>query len=142
MAGSDAVEFYGMAAQIIPVLFVALAFELGKRSFLPDDDIEKLARGAEPRADQIRRVAAAYTLVVTLALVLGEAAALIGMSHGHSVSFQFADTGWWVASAITIGGVGLAAPLFVRQLITLIPACSTARKVAIATLGGAVPSAV
>jgi hypothetical protein len=96
---------------------LALAFEFrGEREgflFLP----------ARLTNERDLRFAAVYTLVLSLAIVAGEATALFVLA-GHEPS---SVTKWFVGTALTTGGLGVLIPIVLMQLIVLAPEASRVR---------------
>src|SRR5829696_7807414 len=111
-------DFYSTAAQVIPLIFVALAFEFRGQGgqFLPRE-----LQGDTPAAEAsdgtgrgILLWAAVYTFVMTLVLATGEVVALLVIAN---------DTVWWgsrliVASSLVIGGLGIVGPIGLQQYNT------------------------
>lgn len=101
--------FYSTAAQIIPIIFLALAFEFRGEGFrfLPAG----LSTDDDPKFE------AAYSLFLASALAAGEATALLVLV-GHEPS-QF--TKWLVGTALTVGGLGVLIPVVMMQLLAIFP---------------------
>jgi hypothetical protein len=103
-------DFYAVAAQIIPVFFIALAFETQSQTFLPPELVG--VRGGS----RLRIAGACYTIVVTLFLVGGEVAALVGLKLDRPLNFEAFHTAWFVTLGLAVGGLGIVAPLALRQI--------------------------
>jgi hypothetical protein len=96
-------DFYTTAAQIIPLIFVAIAFE-GRTIWKP----ELWERWAvSPDAMSLIRVI--HLSVTTFALVVGEAAALWALGDNAPISFQAGYSGWIIGWCLGIGGMALIA---------------------------------
>ncbi len=105
-------DFYAVAAQVIPVLFIALAFETRSKSFLPEELHEDQSKAGR----RLEVTAACYSLVVTLFLAGGEVAALVGIRLGTEPDFHMFHTAWFVTLGLFIGGTGVVVPIALRQL--------------------------
>ena len=100
--------FYSTAAQVLPIIFLVLAFEFhgpGFR-FLPAD-----LSTENPKAE------AAYTLFLAIVIVAGEATALFVLV-GHEPSRA---TEWLVGGALIVGGLGVMVPVVMIQLLAIFP---------------------
>jgi len=88
-------DFYALVAQVIPVFFIALAFETRSTTFLPPE--LNNVRGIDSnRARRLVEVFGAwYTLVVTLFLAGGLIAALVGLRLGRPLDFHVFHTAWF-----------------------------------------------
>lgn len=116
MAVSGDLDFYTTSAQVIPVLFIVLAFEMRgmSSSFVPDDVTRAVVGDLPNRGVVIFR--ALYTIVVTLVLTIGEAAAFIGIVYGFEPKFYAGHVGWFVFLALIFGGTGVITPLLSVQI--------------------------
>jgi len=110
-------DFYALVAQVIPVFFIALAFETRSTTFLPPE--LNNVRGIDSnRARRLVEVFGAwYTLVVTLFLAGGMIAALVGLRLGRPLDFHVFHTAWFVSLGLVVGGMGVVFPLAARQLL-------------------------
>lgn len=84
-------DFYSTAAQIIPVLFLAMAFEMSK--------------GRWPWSFLMFATAVG-------ALVVGEAAALTALDAGHATEDQHA----YVVYGLMLGTLGVVLDVFIRRV--------------------------
>jgi hypothetical protein len=115
----DGTEFYSFAAGIIPVLFLTLAFQQrSTRGFLSNDVATALQIQPSRGMDLFR---AWYTLVVTLILASGEAAAIIGLIHHAPLKFSGGYIGSLLIGTLLAGGFGVVAPTLMIQLDTIFP---------------------
>lgn len=113
MTGVESSEFYAVAAQVIPLMFISLAFESRSKTFLPPEIQEGLN---EQGARRVELLGAWYTIFVTLVLAIGEMAALLGLRIRGPLNFSPLHTAWFVLAGLVIGGVGIIIPLMVRQV--------------------------
>ena len=112
-------DFYSTAAQVIPLVFVALAFEFRGQGgqFLPSE-LQPGSSSAEDNAsDQaILRYAAVYTFLMTLVLAAGEVGALLVIAYDN----VWRGARFLVGASLTIGAVGIIVPIGVQQFNTWI----------------------
>jgi hypothetical protein len=112
-------EFYSFAAATIPVLFLTLAFQQRTTGGFLSDDVATALGTQRSRGMDIFR--ASYTLVVTLILIFGEAAALVGLVKGFPLVFHAGYIGWFILGALIVGGFGVVAPTLITQLDIILP---------------------
>ncbi|HEX8690286.1 MAG TPA: hypothetical protein VF729_08585 [Solirubrobacterales bacterium] len=106
-------DFYTTAAQVIPLIFVAIAFE-GRAIWKPEL-WEKWA--ISPHAmSWIRMI---HMSMTTFALVIGETAALWALGHDASVSFEAGYPGWIIGWCLGIGGMALIAQVVAQVALEL-----------------------
>lgn len=98
--GSNSLEFYVAAAQLIPLLLLALVFEAGYFGAYPG------ARRVSPAPSHLESAVRAITAI---ALVVGELVALIVLLEGSATSRRQV----FVAAAMAIGAAGIIFPLVV-----------------------------
>jgi hypothetical protein len=83
-------DFYGMAANVIPLLFVAMAFDL------------------RPRAGEahgpVRQI---LVLVIAAGMALGEASAIYGIAHDVPIAFGPGELSFFVLGGLLVGGAGV-----------------------------------
>jgi hypothetical protein len=118
-------SFFSTSAQIIPVMFLTLAFEVRGEGFMPDEATVAILGKEQLRKTEFLR--ACYTTLVTIILVIGESAALLGLGHQSPVRFRIGDIGWVVASALVVGGFGIVSPLVIIQIHQLLRTMPVAR---------------
>lgn len=124
-----AFDFYSTAAQVIPLIFVALAFEFRGQGgqFLPADLLpspperqrqqsvdETRTAETSPKGRAILRWAAVYTFLMTLVLATGEVVAL----HVLAYDDIWEGSRLVVGATLTIGALGIVVPIGIQQLNT------------------------
>ena len=100
-ADEGSLAFYATAAQVIPIIFLALVFEL--RTLQTGTNAEQKA------------VWALYKLPVAVVLVAGEAAALFVIASGRPSETWEA----LIATTLIVGGSGLLIPIAVAERTTI-----------------------
>jgi hypothetical protein len=113
-------SFYSTAAQVIPVILLVLAFEFRGRGFvfLPEGLLADLNPGFR----------AVYTILLALALFLGEAGSFFVLGTGRTSLVAEALIG----ACMVFGGLGIIAPILLIQFneIAALPAMKKLRPVA------------
>jgi hypothetical protein len=111
-------EFFPIAAQVIPVLWLAMAFEQHSGAFVPDVVIGVFA---SPQSGSARVIRAVYALVVTVFLVVGEVAAIYGVVYQVDLTFTPGHVSSIAMAGLVVGGVGVVAPTVMTQVIEIFP---------------------
>lgn len=101
-------DFYTTAAQVIPLVFVAIAFE-GRTMWKPDQ-----WEGFGVSKEWMVLIRATHMVVTTFFLVLGEAAALWALGHDAPVRFDSASPASLVGISLVAGGLLLVAQVSVQ----------------------------
>lgn len=110
--GTEASDFYSSAAQIIPVLYLALAFQTQGAPFVND----QLAQLLTWTTAQVQVARSLLAVVLTATLAAGEAAAFYGMANSAPLAFTSGHTSTIVAWSMAIGGAAVIALPIVQAL--------------------------
>lgn len=105
-ADESVYDFYTTAAQVIPVIFVALGLELGAQR----RDLAETTQG-----QKILLWWAIYALTLTLVLACGEVVALYVIANDH----PFGGSDFIVSVSMSIGAVGIVMPIAIQQIDTV-----------------------
>ena len=107
-------DFFSTSAQIIPLIFLVLAFEFRSEGnqFLPAD---LQGKPDQTQTGDIRYYAAIYTVAMTLVLAIGESAAL----HVLASDDRWLGWKWIVGGSMTIGALGVIVPIALQQVATI-----------------------
>lgn len=107
---ADGSDFYTTSAAILPVFYLTLAVEQRANGFFSDEVAQAFA-APDNRALLIFR--SAYSLLVTLVLAIGEAAAIVGIVTDAPLRFSDLYLGEFVLAGLVVGGFGVVAPTVV-----------------------------
>lgn len=104
-------DFFTTAAQAIPLIYVAIAFE-GRAAWKPE-----LWEGWTISPRTMSRIRLMFMSVTTWFLVVGETASLWALGRDLQFSFEAGTPGWFAGLSLGIGGVALIAQVSAHLLL-------------------------